>query len=319
MNGGTNAARTQARYSLYTSQFARNCMGEDLKDGRDKVEGDAKSGVRMSYVEYIQPPPSPRIRLQGSPAQIRQAMLIDVVRAISFVYNHGSTSDGIGTGSVPSELRDRVVFDREISLGHWIRKTIMRTFIAGRSQRPHFPPNARNTDQDLQSITPYLNPNAGHEYRRGARCVWGWMNHLWEFIIRERNKREWKVPRQTNTEGRDERSKDPGTVQPQYELCGGPGENHHAPCPNSYNGPSSWTYVQEESDEYLESPTCEDGNYLFGQHMTVRSLNPGRDDYKVTKGPHAFPPNRVEPLYPVLVKETANAEIVAATNATHDR
>jgi hypothetical protein len=77
-------------------------------------------------------------------------MLIDIVRAISFVYNHGSTSDGIGVGSVPSELRDRVVFDREISLGHWIRKTIMRTFIAGRSQRPRFPPNARNTDQDLQ-------------------------------------------------------------------------------------------------------------------------------------------------------------------------
>ena len=99
-------------------------------------------------------------------------MLIDVVRAISFVYNHGSTSDGIGVGSVPSELRDRVVFDREISLGHWIRKTIMRSFIAGRSQRPRFPPNARNTDQDLQSITPYLNLNAGHEYRRGARCVW---------------------------------------------------------------------------------------------------------------------------------------------------
>lgn len=116
-------------------------------------------------------PTSPRIRLQRCPAQIRQAMLIDGVRVIILVYNHGSTSDSVGAGFVPSKLQDRIMFDRVISLRHWIKRTIMRTFIAVCGQGPRFLPNARDTNRDHQSITTHLNLNVGHEYWQGARCV----------------------------------------------------------------------------------------------------------------------------------------------------
>lgn len=42
-------------------------------------------------------------------------MLIDGVNVIIVVYNHGSTSDGVRAGFVPSKLQGRVIFDREIS------------------------------------------------------------------------------------------------------------------------------------------------------------------------------------------------------------